>query len=558
MKKVLIPTKLNCVASEILHSHGGYEVVQDASSDLAELVRTHGDAYALIVRSEKVSAAIIDALPSLKIVVRAGAGYNTIDTRHARRRGVDVMNTPGANANAVAEEVVALMLADARHLIPADASTRAGKWEKATFMGRELAGKTVGIVGLGHIGRLVAKRLRGFECRMLGYDPLISKERAREGGVETVSLEELFAESDYITLHIPENDETRGLIGERLLGLAKDGATIVNGARAGILDEAAFRALKAAKSLKLLTDVYPKDGAGEKSVADIADIMLPHLGASTAEANGNAASRAAQQIIDLDDKGVTSFIVNRDIPDGLDEQYCELSYALARLCRHLGGAAAPLTMMETSFYGQLEPFAPWLLVPVVAGIWSEFDRTLDHDAALAYLKEMGIEYVNRDADSEKRFENSITIDLIAEQGGDQLRRTSVRGTVAEGILMVARINEFDRLYFEPSGPTLFFIYDDRPGVIAVISRSLAAASVNIEDMRNPHDSRTNRSLAILKVSETLSGEQMAKIAGEIGAVSHMCMDICVGKVGKVGELGKLQVGTLGSWRVGKWEGRWLR
>ena len=525
MKKVIIPTKLNLAAQGILTDHGGYSVVQDESADILDFAKAHCDAYAMIVRSEKVTSDVLDLMPDLKIVVRAGAGYNTIDTRYARRRGVDVMNTPGANANAVAEEVVALMLADARHLIDADASIRSGKWEKKSFMGRELAGKSVGIVGLGNIGRLVAKRLYGFDCRMLGYDPLISNDRARDIGVETVSLEELFAESDYITLHIPENEETKGLVGGGLLEKVKQGATIINCARAGILDEDAFRAVKNEKGLRLLNDVYPKDEAGEKSVADIADIMLPHLGASTVEANENAARRAAQQIIDLDDKGVTSFIVNRDIPEGLDEQYCELSYALARLCRQLGGTSQPLKLIETSFYGQLEPFAPWLLVPVVAGVWSDFDRTLDHAAALSYLKEMGIEYGNRDADCKKGFENSITLDLISEQGEGRLRRVSVRGTIAEGILMVARIDEFDRLYFEPTGPTLFFIYNDRPGVIAAISRHLADAGVNIEDMRNPHDRKTNRSLAILKVSDPVSDDDMRNIAEEIDAVSYTCVNI---------------------------------
>ena len=310
MKKVLIPTKLDAVASEILKRHGGYAVVQDAKTPLPELAAAHPDAYAIIVRSEKVTPEIMDLLPRLKVVVRAGAGYDNIDVKAARKRGIDVMNTPGANANAVAEEVVALMLADARHIIAADASTRAGGWEKNKFMGREVTGKTVGIVGLGNIGRLVAKRLEGFECRILGYDPLIPVDRADQLGIQSADLETIFREADYVTLHIPENSETRGCVGEKLLGLMKPGATLVNCARAGIVDEAALRAAKAAKGIRFLNDVYPKDAEGPKSVADIADILMPHLGASTVEANENAARRAAEELIDLDEKGVTSFIVN--------------------------------------------------------------------------------------------------------------------------------------------------------------------------------------------------------------------------------------------------------
>ncbi len=525
MKKVLIPTKLDAIALKTLEEHGNYEVVQDASADTVGLASKNPDAYALIVRSEKVGGQELDALPSLKVIIRAGAGYDNIDIREARRRGVDVMNTPGANANAVAEEAIALIMADARHIIPADASTRAGRWEKKSFMGRELADKTVGIVGLGNIGRLMAKRLRGFDCRLLGYDPLVARERVREYGVEPVGLDTLFEESDIVTLHIPETEETRGLVGDSLLEKARTGLTIVNCARAGIIDEDALRRFKPVKNLRFLNDVYPKDEPGAKSIADIADIMMPHLGASTFEANYNAALRAATQLIELDDKGVTSFIVNRDIPVGLDEAYCELAYALARLNRELIGSNAPLRMIETSFYGQLEPYSNWLLVPIMSGIWEEFDRFNDHQAAIRFLEEMGIEYVNRPVDSEKGFDNSLTLDLIAELGENRLQRISVRGTVAEKTLMVSRINEFDRLYFEPKGVTLCFVYDDRPGVIATISSAVAEAGVNIEDMRNPHDPRTNRSLAILKVNRAIEAALVRKIGEAIRAHSALCLEI---------------------------------
>jgi D-3-phosphoglycerate dehydrogenase len=525
MKKVLIPTKLDAVAAELLTAHRGYEVIQDPQTPLAALAAAHADAYALIVRSEPVTAALIDALPQLRVIVRAGAGVDTIDAKHARKKGVDVMNTPGANANAVAEEVIALMLADARHLIRADASARRGEWEKKAFMGRELTGKTVGIVGLGNIGRLVARRLKGFECRLLGYDPLVSLERAREMGVESVPLDVVFRESDIVTLHVPGGENTRGLVGAKLLGLMKKGATLINCARDGIVDEAAMRAAKADRGLRFLNDVYPKDEPGPKSVADLADIMLPHLGASTHEANRLAAERAARQLIDLDDKGVTAYIVNRDIPDGLDKAYCELAFALARLTRQLAGVEAPLKMIETSFYGQLEPFAKWLLTPILSGIWTDFDRYNDYKTATNFLQETGIEYVNRPVDAGKGFANSITIDLIAEQDDNRLKRTSVRGTVAEGVLMVSRINEFDRLFFEPQGAMLFCIYDDRPGVIAAISRRLADAHINIEDMRNPHDVKTNRSLAILKLNQQPPPEMVAAIAREIPTQSAIYVSL---------------------------------
>ncbi len=523
MKKVLIPTNLDPVAAETLRATGRYAVVQDGSTPPADLARAHADAYALIVRSEPVTAELLDLLPQLKVVVRAGAGYDTIDIRQARKRGVDVMNTPGANANAVAEEVIALILADARFIIPADLSTRAGGWEKKSFLGRELAGKTVGIVGLGNVGRLVARRLKGFECRLLGYDPLVPSERVRELGIEPVALEDLFSESDIVTLHIPETDTTRRMIGARLLELLKPGATLVNCARAGIIDEDALRAVKQRKGLRFLTDVYPRDAPGPKSVADIADIMMPHLGANTREANYNAARRAAEQLIDLDERGITAYIVNRDIPEGLDKAYCDLAFVLARLTRALAGPAAPLKMIETSFYGRLEPYASWLLVSILSGLWDGFDRLNDYEAAVKFLREMGIEHVNRAVDPDKGFANSMTLDLIVEESGSRLKRTSVRGTVAEGRMMISRINEFDHLYFEPSGVMLFCIYHDRPGVIAAISRHLADLGINIEDMRNPHDPKTNRSLAILKINRMPGEDVIRRIADDIAALSIMAV-----------------------------------
>lgn len=311
MKKVLIPTALDSVAKQILEDHGGYAVVQVPKCDVLQLVRDNPDVHALIVRSEKITAEIIDAAPQLKVVVRAGAGYNTIDIVHARAKGVDVMNTPGANSNGVAEEVVALMLADARRLIPADASCRAGKWEKTAFMGTEITGKTVGIVGLGYIGRLVVKRLSGFEPTFLGYDPGITMRQAAELGVKLVSLDELFSQSDYVTLHLPEIAETKGMVNRNLIGQMKPGATLINCARSGIVNEADLRALKAEKKIRFLNDVYPKDEEGPKSVADVADIMVPHLGASTREANFKAAEIAAQELIDLDDKGIAKAVVNK-------------------------------------------------------------------------------------------------------------------------------------------------------------------------------------------------------------------------------------------------------
>ena len=517
MKKVLIPTKLDPVARETLEAHGGYSVYQEAGADLISLAAEHADAYALMVRSEKVTGDVLEAFPALKVIIRAGAGYNTIDIQAARKRGIDVMNTPGANSNAVAEEVVALMLADARHLIPADASTRKGLWEKSKFMGREITGKTMGVVGLGHIGRLTIERLSGFDMGILGFDPMISRDRAEDLGVELVSLEDLFSRCDYISLHIPENDATRGLINAELIGRMKEGATLINCARHGVVNHGDLRKLKAEKSLRFLNDVYPRDEAGEKPEAGIADILLPHLGASTREANENAARMAARILIEFDEKGITTFIVNRDIPEGLDEAYGQLAYTLTAMAKGLLGADRRIKMLEASVYGSLVPFSDWLVVPMVTALKPDFDRSLDHRAALKVLEDHGIEYCNRKVDNRKGYGNSITVDLTAESENGDLFPISVRGTVAENQVMISRINDFEKLYFDPKGHTLVVSFEDRPGVLGVIAAAVAEAGINIDDVRNPHNANGDRSIAVLKVNQPVPDALVNDIADKVNA-----------------------------------------
>ena len=525
MKKVLIPTKLDKVVRETLEKSGHYAVVQEEVTDLGAFVAQHKDTHAMIVRSEKVTPAIIDALPSLKVVVRAGSGYDTIDTKYARKRDIDVLTAPGANANAVAEEVIAMMLADARHIVAADPSTRAGKWEKNKFMGREISGKTIGIVGLGAIGQLVAKRLSGFEVTIVGYDPVISQERARACGVEVVDLAVLFERSDYITLHVPENAETRGMVNAALLAKMKKGATIINCARCGIINEEDLRKAKAEKGIRFLNDVYPKDAEGPKTVTDIADLMLPHLGASTKEANFKAALHAAQQLIELDERGISPYIVNRDLPPGLDKAFADLAFTLSKLCRAAVGHDVKLKLIETSFYGSLKKYNNWLLVPVVAALSEEFDGSMDNKAARQYLADMGVEYKDRVTDDTKTYDNAITVDLTGSFGDNMLRTASVRGTVTDGILMIARINDFQKLYFEPKGHTAVFVYKDRPGVLGHIGAAMAKAGINIDDVRNPHDTKGEHSIAILKVNRQVPQDVIHAIAKEIHAQSAFCIEL---------------------------------
>ena len=519
MRNVLIPTKLDKVAASILEN-SGYKVLQDSETELMTLALNHPETEALIVRSEKITSEVMDVLPKLRCIVRAGAGYDSIDIKYARRKGIDVMNTPGANSNGVAEEVFAMALAAYRHVIPADIDTRAGGWEKKKFMGRELTGKTLGIVGLGNIGQLVAKRSTGFEMKLLAYDPIISSAKAEEIGVKLVDLETLFANADIITLHIPENDETRGMINASLISKVKTGCVLITCSRAGIINEQDIRNLKAEKKLLFCNDVYPKDAPGPKSVTDIADIMLPHLGANTHEANFVAAKRAAEQLLDYFEKSVTNFVVNKGIPDGLNAKFQHLAFKLAYVARCLIGKKAPISQIRCSFYGDLNRYDKWFVAPISAALCDNFDPQQAPEEALSFLKDRGINYESRAVDEQKRYGNAMTIDL--ETGSSKV---SLRGTITENTLMITRIDDFNRVYLVPQGNVLIVEYTDRPGVLASITAHCAEAGINIEDIHAPRDSDGKNAIAILLTDKLVPNAIVDKIQAVVR--SHKAVSISI-------------------------------
>ena len=512
MKKVLIPTKLDKVVSEILTAKG-FTVVQDMETPFADLAKANSDAESIIVRSEKVTPEIMALLPSLKLVVRAGAGYDNIDIKYARRKNIDVMNTPGANSNAVAEEVVAMILAAYRKLIPADISTRAGKWEKKSFMGRELTGKTLGIIGLGHIGRLLVKRTSGFEVNVLGFDPMITREMADEIGVKLTSVEEIFEKADVISLHVPENDATRGMVNEKLLALVKKGVMIVNCARAGIVVEDDLRAAKAENGLIYCNDVYPADVPGAKTIADVAAIMVPHLGANTAEANFTAAKRAGEELVEYFEQGITRYVVNKDLPDGLDPIYQHLAFRLATVARAFVGPKEHISALRCSYYGALKPFAKWFTAPLTAALSDDLAAARQSpEEANAALNASGILLDVRETDERKGYGNSMTIDMETAKG-----KVSIRGTVAEHKLFISRIDQFDNIYILPVGNLLIAEYQDRPGVLAKITTLLGQANINIEDIHAPHDTTGTRSLAIIYTDTLVPKEMVEQLRKDVDA-----------------------------------------
>lgn len=513
--KILIPTKLDKAAAAAL-AGAGYEVVQNDSDPIEVQAAANADAEGLIVRSEKVPQGVIDALPNLKCIIRAGAGYDNIDYVYARSKGIDVMNTPGANSNAVAEEVIAMALAAYRYVVPADTTTRAGEWNKKKYMGRELTRKTVGILGLGNIGRQLVKRLQGFECTVLGYDHFLSKQRALNIGASPASLDEIFATSDIISVHVPGGPATRNMVSAELIGKMKDGAMLINCARYGVVDEEALREAKnSGKNIIYCTDVHPKDTAAQQPSADIADIMLPHLGANTKEANKMAAMRAASQMQAYFENGDVSCVVNAETPVDLNPVHLQMAAMLGKLCC-LAGGSKPIRKIECTFYNNLRSFRKWFTPWILQGAVPGAEHGLMPAAAEASLREHGIVFKAREPKDDKQYDDSLTLDLFMEEHGEQ-KKTSVRGLVVDGAPVVSRIDSFDHLYVALAGNTLILRYLDRPGVIATIGQLLSQSGINIDNITAPVDHASGDALAVIKTNKPVSEEQVKSIARAIAA-----------------------------------------
>ena len=314
MPRVLVSDKLSPTAVQIFKDRGvEVDYLPDLGKDKEALLAAIGDYDGLAIRSAtKVTEKLIAAASRLKVVGRAGIGVDNVDIPAASRRGIIVMNTPFGNSITTAEHAVALMFALARQIPEANASTHAGKWEKNRFMGVEITGKTLGIIGCGNIGSIVAMRGVGLKMHVIAYDPFLSEARASELGVEKVELEQLFARADFITLHTPLTDRTRGVINADAIAAMKDGVRIINCARGGLIDEPALVAgLKSGKVAGAGIDVFEVEPATENELFNMPNVVCtPHLGASTSEAQENVAIQIAEQMADYLTKGAVSNAIN--------------------------------------------------------------------------------------------------------------------------------------------------------------------------------------------------------------------------------------------------------
>ncbi|MGH7877104.1 MAG: phosphoglycerate dehydrogenase [Candidatus Dormibacteraceae bacterium] len=486
------------------------EVVVKTKMPEAELVALIPDFDALVVRSEtKVTAPVLEAGRRLKVVGRAGVGIDNIDVRTATARGILVVNAPRGNIIAAAEHAIGLLFALARNIPQADASVHRGEWLRSKYVGAEVRGKTLGIVGLGNIGSEVAKRALGLEMEVIAFDPAVPPERAEQFNVRLVSLEDLFATADFISVHAPLVDGTRNLIGAAVLKLTKPSARLVNASRGGIVDEEALAdALREGRLAGAACDVFALEPLGESPLLQLPNfIATPHIAASTVEAQKSVASDVAEEVIAVLSGGSPRYAVNAPALPPEEMAYLRpfvtLAERLAQMHIQLEGAGA--SSVEIEYEGELADHDTALLTAAVTkGLYQGFteERITAVNARLV-AAQRGLRLTEKKSRTAAAggYPNSITFRADGHE---------VAGSVLLGELRITRIDAF---HFDllPSGRFLVSRHRDRPGVVAHISGVLGAGDVNIASMQLGRDAPRGRAMMFIAVDEVVGQQALADL-----------------------------------------------
>jgi len=515
MPKVLISDKMDPQAAKIFRERG-IEVDEITGKTPEELIAIIGDYDGLAIRSAtKVTKDVLAAATNLKVVGRAGIGVDNIDIPAASAKGVVVMNTPFGNSITTAEHAIALMFALARDLPEADKSTQAGKWEKNRFMGVEMTNKTLGLIGAGNIGSIVADRARGLRMKVVAYDPFLTPERALELGVEKVALDDLLARADFITLHTPLTDSTRNILSAENLAKTKKGVRIVNCARGGLVDEEALKAgLDSGHIAGAALDVFVKEPAKESPLFGTPNfISTPHLGASTTEAQVNVAIQVAEQMADyLIAGGVTNAL---NMPSLSAEEapkikpYLELAEKLGSLVGQL--AHDNLTRIAVEVEGaaaelNIKP----LTGAVLTGLMRQYSDTVNMVNAPFLARERGLDVREVRHDREGDYHTLVRVSVQTSQG-----ERSVAGTLFAN--SQPRLVEIFGIKVEAdlTGRMLYVVNEDAPGFIGRLGTTLGGAGVNIGTFHLGRREAGGEAVLLLSVDQPVDGalEQVKALPG---------------------------------------------
>jgi D-3-phosphoglycerate dehydrogenase / 2-oxoglutarate reductase len=479
----------------------------------AELVERIGDYDALVVRSEtKVTAPVIEAGKKLRVVGRAGVGVDNIDVAAATRRGILVVNAPRGNIVAAAEHTVALVLALARSVPQADASIHRGEWTRSKYTGVEIRGKTLGIIGLGNVGSEVSKRAHGLEMEVIAFDPVVSIERAELFNVELVTLDDLLARADFVTVHVPLVEANRGLLGSRELALMKPTARLVNTARGGIVDEAAlYQALKTGRPAAAASDVFEQEPPGENPLFELPNfIATPHIAASTVEAQASVAFDVAEEVAAVLAGDLPRYAVNAPAlpPEELAflRPFAELTERLASLHTQLFGGR--VGVVEIEYEGQLAQHDVNLLTAsAIKGVLQGFtEERINPVNARLIAAGRGMRIVERREPPRGSYTSLITLRMHGHE---------ISGTVMTGEPRVVRVDSF-RVDLHTEGRFLISRHEDRPGIVGRVGTILGEHDVNIASMQVGRDAPRGRAMMILAVDDPVGDTVLEHLRGVDG------------------------------------------
>ena len=513
MPKVLISDALSPAAVQIFTDRGIEVDFQPAlGKDKDKLAAVIGSYDGLAIRSAtKVTPKVLEWAKNLRVIGRAGIGVDNVDIPAATSRGIIVMNTPFGNSITTAEHAVSLMLALARQIPEADASTRAGKWEKNKFMGVEIDGKTLGVIGCGNIGSIVADRALGLKMKVIAYDPYLSPERAVDLGVEKVELDELFRRADFITLHTPLTDKTRNIVDAAALKKMKKGVRIVNCARGGLVDEAAIaQALKSGQVAGAAFDVFATEPATESPLFNLPNVVCtPHLGAATTEAQENVALQIAEQMSDYLLRGAISNAVN--FPSITAEEAPKLK-PFVDLAEKLGSFAGQLTetglsKVQLAYEGAVAQMNTRALTSAaLAGLLRPMLGTVNVVSAPIAAKERGIVVEEVTREMPEDYESLITVTVTTER-----QQRHVSGTVfADGRPRIVNIKGI-RMDAE-FGPSMIYITNlDKPGFIGKFSSTLGEAGINIATFHVGRDKPGGDAVALIEIDGELPDDVLTRV-----------------------------------------------
>jgi D-3-phosphoglycerate dehydrogenase len=516
--KVLIADKLSQTGIDWLGNQQDVEVEVRPGLSAEELGGIVGDYDGMIVRSGvKVTAEVLEKPGRLKVIARAGVGVDNVDVPVATSKGVIVMNTPGGNTVSTAELALTLMLALSRKIAPANASLKGGQWDRKAYQGTQLAGKTLGVVGMGRIGRAVAERALGLEMRVLGYDPFFSG-GSPEGTVEMVKdLHELCRRADYITVHVPKSKDTVGMIGREQFAAMKPTARVINAARGGIVDpEALLEAVREGRIAGAALDVYtsePPETPAEKELIRQPNVLcVPHLGASTEEAQEQVALDAAEQLLAALRGGEVRNAVNapgfdQAIPPLL-RPYSELAVRLGTIL--VGITPGALEKVDVIYRGAIsemnvKPITTYLLVGLIG---PRMDQPVNVINAPLLAEQRGVEVEARTSAKVREFANLMEVTILTDQG----KRTGVGTIFGNRFPRVIAIDGY-RMELKPEGHVVIILNEDKPGVVGRYGTIFGRNGINIADMTFSRKRKLGMALVGISLDDPPTATVMDEIRG---------------------------------------------